>query len=66
MHCSYCDRDMTRCICPDADERIESCKNHPNLDSRMFEVIQAERLLAKPEIDADRAANPLPPRPCNT
>lgn len=60
MDCMYCNRNLTRCICPDADERIASLRNSPNLDPRMIERIEAERHLAKFEIEADRKANPVP------
>jgi hypothetical protein len=60
MMCLHCHRDMTRCICPDADERIASLKTSPYLDPGMLERIEAGRLLAKFEIEADRKATPAP------
>lgn len=57
MWCSICNRDLPRCICEDGDARIASLKDCQFLDLGMIERIEAERLRAKPEIEADRAAS---------
>lgn len=55
MICCKCERNLIRCICDDADARIEkltTCK-YLAIDWNAF---KARRFLAKHEIDADRLA----------
>lgn len=57
MHCSICDRDLRRCICPDFETRMAELRTCTFLDPNMLDAIAAEYLRAKQEIDADRDAS---------
>jgi hypothetical protein len=54
MHCQHCQRDMTICICDDADARLENLAKCPNLDPAWIARIQAQRFLGRFQIAADR------------
>lgn len=53
MICTICDRNLTLCICDNADERIERLKDSPYLQFD-WEAIKAARLLARYEIELAR------------
>lgn len=55
MICVKCNKDLTRCICDDIDERIESLKDSPYL-AIDWERIKAQRLLNKFDIQRDLEA----------
>lgn len=54
MICAYCNQDLVRCTCPDADERLESLRKSPYLDQRWIERVIAERFLDKPRREREQ------------
>jgi hypothetical protein len=54
MFCAVCQRNLTACICDDIEERLANLRKSPHLDPAMLDRINAERLLAKHEIEEER------------
>lgn len=68
MHCAVCDKNMTRCICLDADERIDDLAKS-NVLTMDFDGLKSVRNLNKFDIERDRAEYikqhgklPVPPK----
>lgn len=53
MRCMKCDRSMERCICEDAEARIESLRDSPYI-AIDIDLLKARRLLNQFEIERDR------------
>lgn len=45
MWCGKCNRDLSECICPDLEERLERIRRSPYIHPSLVEVIRAKRTM---------------------